>query len=109
MVNSAEKFKEQDTERKGDVDAKNDLEQRVYAARTSLNQDLKEKVPQEDKVTAEEAIKETLSWLESNAEAKKDDIEEKQKEFEGKWFPIVTKAYQDSGAGHNDDDGDDDA
>jgi len=94
MIKKAEQFKAEDEEKKGDVNAKNELEQRVYAARTSLNQEeIKEKLPPDDKEKAEAVIKETLAWLEKE-NVKKDEIEAKQKEFEEVWFPIITKHYQ---------------
>jgi len=98
MINSAEKFKTEDEEKKGTVDAKNDLEQRVYAAKNSLaDPGIGEKIDGDDKVKVEAAIKETLEWLEAGEERQKVDIEERQKDFESVWYPVITKHYQGAG------------
>jgi len=72
------------------------------------------KIEEEDKETIEEAITETLDWLDENAEADAEEYKEKQTELEGVCNPIVTKLYQEHGApggedaGEDDDDFDDD-
>ena len=46
----------------------------------------------------EEAVKETLEWLDDNQEAEKEEFEAKQKELEQIANPIIQKVYQ-AGAG----------
>ena len=55
---------------------------------------LANKLASEDKLTVEEAIKETLDWLDDNQNAEKEEYEEKLKEIEAICNPIVSKVYQ---------------
>merc|ERR1711937_813740 len=47
----------------------------------------------------EEAVKETLDWLDENDDAEVEEFEEKQKELEGIANPIMSKIYQQGGGG----------
>lgn len=72
-----------------------------------------DKIEEDDKETIEEAVTETIDWLDENPDAEKEDYEEKQKELEEICNPIMTKLYQEHGApgqegGEFDDDDDDD-
>merc|ERR1712185_806810 len=57
-----------------------------------------DKLSEEDKEKVEEAVKETLEWLDDNQEAEKEEFEAKQKELEQIANPIIQKVYQ-AGAG----------
>ena len=57
--------------------------------------------------TLEEAIKETLDWLDENSEADAEEFEEKQKELEGIANPIMQKVYSQAGGGDGGDFDDD--
>jgi hypothetical protein len=59
---------------------------------------LKGKLSSEDEETLNEAIKDGQSFLDSNAEAEKEEYDEKRKEIEGICDPII-KRVMDSGAG----------
>ena len=96
MVQEAEEFAEEDKRTKQRIDGRNALEGYCYSLKNSLEDEEKgiaDKVSEEDKESLEEAIKETLEWLEDNQEADKEDYEEKQKELEGVANPIMTQAY----------------
>jgi len=47
------------------------------------------KIPADDKKKLEDAIEETLQWLDSNLSAEKEEFEEKQKSLEGIAMPIL--------------------
>jgi len=97
MVSESEQFKAEDEERRGDVDAKNSLEQMCYSARSTLNQEeLKEKISDDDKAKVEDAIKGTLEWLGANQGIKKTEVEDRQKELESVVHPIMSKVYEGS-------------
>merc|ERR1712176_570048 len=49
----------------------------------------KDKIPADDKVVEDKAIEETISWLDSNASAEKEEYEEKQKTLEAIANPIL--------------------
>ena len=71
---------------------------------------LADKLEEDDKSTIEEAVKETLDWLDDNQNAEKEEYEEKLKEIEGICNPIVSKVYQQGGGeGGDEESGDDDA
>jgi len=116
MVREAEEFADEDKAQKETIDARNGLEGYAYSMKNTINDDEKlgSKISAEDKETIEEAIKETLDWLDDNKDADKEAYGEQQKKLEGICNPIVTKLYQASGgapgggAGGEDSFGDDD-
>merc|ERR1712196_402255 len=95
MVKEAEEFADEDAKVKEKVDKRNALE--GYA----------DNISEEDKETLEEAVKEALDWLDENDDAVVEEFEEKQKELEGIANPIMSKVYQQGGAGGEGDDFDD--
>jgi len=99
MVAEAEKYKKQDEEAANRIKAKNAVESYAYNLRNSINDDnLKGKFQGDDKDKLDKAVNETLAWLDSNAEASKDEYEHKLKELEGIAMPIMTKLYGQGGA-----------
>merc|ERR1719152_480880 len=58
---------------------------------------VKDKISEEDKTKAEEAIDEALKWLEGNQLAEKEEFEHKRKEVEGICTPIMTAMYSQGG------------
>merc|ERR1711973_708941 len=58
---------------------------------------VKDKISEEDKTAITTKCKETLDWLDANAEASKDEFDSKQKELESVCTPIITKLYQAAG------------
>jgi len=93
MVAEAEKFKAHDEEVKNKVEAKNHLENYCFSLRNSLNEEKLAQSLGESKSTLEKKVQETLSWLESHPDEKKEIYEEKQKEVEGVANPILQRAY----------------
>merc|ERR1712166_832793 len=115
MVREAEEFADEDKNMKERVDARNGLEGYAYNMRNQVNDEEKlgSKIDDDDKETIEEAVTEAIDWLDENADADKEELDEKLKELEGVCSPIVSKIYQESGGegGGDDDDefgGDDD-
>jgi len=111
MVREAEEFADEDKEMKEKVDARNALEGYAYNMKNQINDEEKlgGKIDDDDKETIEEAVNEVIDWLDENADADKEELQEKLKEIEGVCNPIVSKLYQE-GDGDDDDDefGDDD-
>merc|ERR1712013_650609 len=58
---------------------------------------MKDKISEEDKKTILDKVTETLTWLDNNQTAEKDEYEHQQKELEGICNPIITKLYQAAG------------
>jgi len=101
MISEAEEFAEEDRILKEKVDARNALETYCYNMKNTISDSdkLADKLDEEDKTTIEEAVKEGLEWLDDNADAEKEEYEEKLKEVEGVCNPIVSKVYAESGGG----------
>ncbi|KAK6766786.1 hypothetical protein RB195_026204 [Necator americanus] len=101
MINDAEKFAEDDKKVKEQVEARNELESYSYSLKNQIgdNEKLGGKLDADDKKAIEEAVEETISWLESNREASVEELQERKKDLEGKVQPIISKLYKDAGGG----------
>merc|ERR1712187_1083399 len=101
MVREAEEFADEDAKVKEKVDKRNALEGYAYNLRNTLNEEegIADKLSDEDKEKLEEAVKETLDWLDENDDAEVEEFEEKQKALEGIANPIMSKIYQKGGGG----------
>jgi L1 cell adhesion molecule like protein len=98
MVEEAEKFKEEDEKQRQRVDAKNSLEGLLYSSRNSMNEEkLKDKFTEEDKEKINNKITELQEWIDSNNSATKEEFDEKTKEFESVFHPIMQKVYAQNG------------
>merc|ERR1711896_37462 len=103
MVQEAEKFRAEDEQNRGKVEAKNGLENYCFTMCNTLQEEkLKEKFEGDDKDKIEKAVQEALNWLDKNQLAEKDEFEAKQKELEGVVNPIMMKVYQAAGGGGGD-------
>jgi L1 cell adhesion molecule like protein len=98
MVQDAEKFAQEDKDHQEKVMAKNGLESYAYSMRNSVEDSLKDKLDEGDKQSILEAVKETIAWLDQNADtASKEELEAKKNSLEGLCNPIISRAYQGSG------------
>merc|ERR1712137_499982 len=100
MVEEAEANAEEDKLLKKKIDARNGLEGYCYSMKNQLNdaeKGLKDKIDAESVEKIEEAISETLDWLDENSEAELEELEEKKTEIESLVNPILQQAYQDMG------------
>jgi len=105
MVKEAEEAAEEDKIARQRVESKNQLENYAYQIRNTLNDEEKSsKLDAEDKETLENAVKETIEWIDENQGADKDDFEAEYKKLEKIAHPIFTKLYQ--GAGGSSEGGD---
>jgi len=98
MVADAERYKADDEQAQQRVGAKNHLESYAYSMRNTLNDaKVADKLSSDDKAKLEKAINETISWLEKNDAAEKQEYEGKQKDLEKICNPVIAKIYQQSG------------
>jgi len=98
MVSEAEKYKSEDEAATARITAKNGLESYSYNLRNSINDEkLAGKFEPSDKKKLEEAVNESIAWLDNSQEASKEEYEEKQKELESIANPIMQKLYASSG------------
>ena len=92
MVDKAKQMEEEDKKALGKVNAKNALEGYLFSIKNSVNdKKLEGKIPKDDKEKILSTIDSGIKWLESNSEATKEEIEEKQKEIEKVVNPILQK------------------
>jgi len=90
MVQEAEQYKAEDDANKNRVESKNGLENYCYSLKSSIEgEEVKDKIPENDKKTLLDAINETTSWLDANQTGEKEEYEEKQKALEAIAMPIL--------------------
>jgi len=95
LVKDAEKYKQEDEKVKKRVESRNSLENYIYNIRNTLKDEkLKDKISGEDRSKAESIVEDGLKWVESHQTADAEEFEQKQKEIEGIFNPIITKVYQ---------------
>ena len=68
MKGDAEKFAEEDKKKKDEVDIKNEAESFIYTTEKLVNQDLKDKIPQDKGIKITDAIKELKESLTQGSE-----------------------------------------
>ncbi|XP_029996659.1 heat shock 70 kDa protein 1-like [Sphaeramia orbicularis] len=94
MVQDAEKYKAEDDDQRDRIAAKNSLESYAFNMKSSLqDENLKDRISQEDRKKLTEKCDETIAWLENNQLADKDEYRHKQKELEGACQPIISQLY----------------
>ena len=92
MVKEAEQFKEQDNEMKLNIEAKNSLENYIYSVKSSiLDEKVSSALSDQDKITINTTVEETLKWLGDNTSVGKESYEKKKDEVEGTLMPIMSK------------------
>merc|ERR1712165_54422 len=90
MVNDADKFKAEDEKQKERISAKNGLESYCFNMKSSMDEEnLKEKISEDEKRTITSKCDEALKWLDGNQLAE---------EVESICNPIISKLYQQGGA-----------
>jgi L1 cell adhesion molecule like protein len=98
LVSDAEKYKDEDDKIRNRIEKKNGLENYCFQMKNQLDDEkMKDKFTEEDKTLITESTKEVLQWLESSDEADVSLFEEKQKELEAKFNPIMMRVYQAAG------------
>ena len=98
MVADAEKYKAEDEQQKEKIAAKNGLESYCFNIKSTVeDQNMKDKIPENDRKTILDKVTETISWLDRNQTAEIEEYKDKQKEIEGICNPIITKLYQQNG------------
>jgi heat shock protein 5 len=107
MVQEAETFAADDEAQRKRVEALNSLSSFVFGLKSQVAdvEGLGGKLDDADKKTILAAVKETSDWMEENASASAEDLEEKLAEISAIVNPITSKLYAGAGgAGGSDDD-----
>ena len=96
MLKEAEKFAEEDKLVKERTEAKNGLENYAYSLKKQLgdNEQLGEKVSEDDKEAILKVVEEKIEWLSENDEATMEEFNQAKKEIEEVAQPIIAKLYQ---------------
>merc|ERR1712083_733332 len=94
IVADAEKYKAEDEVKRKTIQAKNDLENVAYQMTNTLDDEkFKDLIKDDDKKKVQDAVKETIDWVDANPNAEREEYEAKKKEIEDIWRPIITAAY----------------
>jgi len=99
MVRDAEEFADADKAVRETVDAKNALEGYAYNMRNQIEDKEKigGKISDEDKESISDAVKKALEFVDDNADASKEDLQQQLKDLEAVCNPIVSKLYASAG------------
>jgi L1 cell adhesion molecule like protein len=99
LVQEAEKHAAEDKVRMERVDAKNQLEAYLYNTRNTMREDkVKETLGADTVKEVESWVQEGIDWLDANQDAEKAQYDEKQKLYEEKIRPVMTKMYENAGS-----------
>lgn len=102
MVRDSETYKAEDEEHKKKLEAKNSLENYAYNIRNTIRDDkIAANLDPSDKKTIEDALEQTIQWLDNNQNqlADADEFDDKMKALENTCNPIIAKMYQGAGGG----------
>lgn len=98
MVREAEKYKAEDDAQRDKVQAKNSLESYAYHMKSTVEDEkVRDKISEDDRTTIVDKCNETISWIDSNTDASKEEYDKRQKELERICNPVITKLYQGAG------------
>lgn len=102
MVQDAERFREEDDQQRERVQSKNKLESYAYQVRNVIEDGtLNSKISQSDRDKILDKIKSTISWMDSNQLASKEEFEYRYKDLESICRPIMSKLHQTNGDTNN--------
>ena len=90
MVEEAERYKAEDDANKHRIEAKHALENYCYSLKSTLASDeVKAKISESDATKLTSKIIDSFNWIDVNANAEKEEFEEKQKDLEEVALPIL--------------------
>uniref|UniRef100_A0A1B6FJL5 Heat shock protein 70 n=2 Tax=Cuerna arida TaxID=1464854 RepID=A0A1B6FJL5_9HEMI len=92
MLNEAEKYKEEDDKQRNRVSGRNRLESYTFSVMQALD-DMGGKLNASDKMKARDACQDTLSWLEHNTLAEKEEYDDKYRELQRICSPVMVKLH----------------
>jgi len=102
LIQEAEKFKSEDEANLQRIEAKNTLENYVFQVKSSINDETVAKnLSKDDKQSITEACSNTLSWMEENQSAEKDQFVEKQTELTQLVQPIMENMSKENPSNEN--------
>ncbi|KAK8767867.1 hypothetical protein V5799_005350 [Amblyomma americanum] len=96
MLAEAERFKQEDDAQRERVASRNALEAYVYSVKQAA-EEAGSKLSSSDRDSVLEKCKDTISWIDGNSLAEKDEYEHKLKELQQFCAPYMTKMHQQGG------------
>lgn len=100
MVSDAERYRSEDDQLKEIISVRNTLEAYCFNMKTTMEDtSLNGKISSSDRRVIMDKCDSTISWMDANQTASKDELEDKQKEIEKICNPIMTKMYQQGSCG----------
>jgi len=91
MIMEAKKYEEEDQELHAKINSRNGLESYLYSLKNSLDE--MTSMPSESTKELLDIVDETLSWMDANPEANKDEYDERKKEVESIAGPLIRDFY----------------
>lgn len=92
MISDAEKYKEEDNINAKNIESKNNLENYIYGIRTTIEKE--NNFSEEEKSQLTNIINETENWLIENNNSNAEIYDNKKKEIETIYNPIIEKTYK---------------
>ncbi|KAF7493916.1 Heat shock 70 kDa protein [Sarcoptes scabiei] len=109
MIQDAQRFKDEDEQQLDRIKEKNKLESYVYQVKNTIEDGtMRQKISSQDREKIMDKINSTISWMDANQLASKEEFQYRFKELESVCRPIMTKLYQSNGSYQNGDSGDQD-
>lgn len=100
IVADAEKYKAEDESRLAKITARNELESYAFQVKSSLGEDkLKDKLSEDERTSVVDKVDEVLNWVDENYGAEKEQFEEKRKELETIFNPIMQRIMSEGAQG----------
>ena len=94
LVNEAKEFEEKDREERERIEARNMIEQSAYHVKSEVNGKNADRITEEERQEALDAVEDILSWLGINGEdGTKEEFQERLEKFNEKMKPILSKLY----------------
>ncbi|XP_049275130.1 heat shock protein 68 isoform X7 [Rhipicephalus sanguineus] len=100
MLAEAEKFKQEDDVQRERVAARNNLESYVYGVKQAA-EEAGDKLSSSEKDSVLSKCRETISWIDGNSLAEKEEYEHRLKELQQTCMPIMSKLHQPQGPKHS--------
>ncbi|KAH7970956.1 hypothetical protein HPB49_017234 [Dermacentor silvarum] len=99
MLAEAEKYKQEDDAQRERVAARNSLESYVYGVKQAA-EEAGDRLSSSEKDSVLSKCRETISWIDSNSLAEKEEYEHRLKELQQACMPIMSKLHQPQGPKH---------
>jgi L1 cell adhesion molecule like protein len=93
MLAEAEKYREEDEKHQQRIVARNQFEGYIFGCKQAVEDAPADKLSESDKKTVLEKCKSELAWLDANTLAEKEEFEDRLKEVQKVFSPIMTKMH----------------